>query len=196
MSVSDEISQYLLDTSAGPGVYQRGQPEYYARLALEQAQTASQEGSYAIGVVAVVSANSIVTEFRSHDNSVVNGMDTNGFAEAQALARIARHNKPAQSYRKNLNDWTKALPEGVSIFGSIESHPTVIPLLKAGKVKQSIGTVALEELTGTEGDIGELFGNTRERYVANILFSILDTNDHDLRRLSRLIFEETKESAG
>ena len=60
MGTDNQVALYLARTA---GTYLPGQPEYYARLALEQALLAHREGNYGIGAVAVVVRGDEIREF-------------------------------------------------------------------------------------------------------------------------------------
>jgi len=204
MSIVSRVKAYLFATEEK---YFPGQDEYYARLALEQAVMAYEEGNYGIGAVAVVVTDERVREFRAR-NAMVTGLGVVDHAETRALLRMRGGRRPDISYPRHVSAQTSNLPEGISVYGTLEPCPMCTVTLTNVGAKRSISTVLDGQLVytddghrisdGAADTIGEK-GKSQPQVWQNIqkdhklTFTLLETQDADLRELSNLIFLETRE---
>ena len=203
MSISSEVEQYLNESA---GYYPPGQDEYFARIALEQANIAFREGNYGIGAVAVVATVKKVSEFPNR-NAMITGIGVTDHAETRALFDIRSGRLPIKTYNRNLNQSTADLPEGISVFGTLEPCPMCDCALTNVGAKLSVSTVLDGQLiqkdglslsNGAANAIGEK-GNIKPQVwqwiqkESGLVFRLLDTEDTQLVTLSRRIFEETRE---
>jgi tRNA(Arg) A34 adenosine deaminase TadA len=204
MDIASRVTAYLLETE---DKYFPGQDEYYARLALAQAVKAYEEGNYGIGAVAVVVRNDRVREFRAR-NAMVTGLGVVDHAETRALLRMKGGKRPDVSYPRRVSELTAKLPEGVSMYGTLEPCPMCAVTLTNVGASRSISTVLDGHLAETDdgfrvsdgaaASIGEK-AKLQPRVWQEIQrkqgleFALLDTFDKDLRELSSLIFLETRE---
>ena len=203
MLVQHEVREYLNDTAFQ---YKPGQYEYYARLALDQALIAFEESNYGIGALAVVTTTDSVSEFPAR-NAMITGLGITDHAETRALQDIKSNKPPGKTYHKDENEWTAALPEGISVFGTLEPCPMCDCTLTNAGAKLSVSTVldgnlveeeGFKRSDGAENAIGEK-GRLKPKIwgwiqgASGLTFELLETEDDKLVDLSRRIFEETRE---
>jgi tRNA(Arg) A34 adenosine deaminase TadA len=203
MSTEGDVERYLAESA---GRYEVGQDEYYARDALEQALMAHREGNYGIGAVAVVVEDGEVREFPNR-NAMFTGTGLVDHAETRALLDIRNGVEPTRTYARTTNQWTVRLPEGVSVYGSLEPCPMCTCVLTNGGVRRSVSTVLDGELkeeggwrfsAGAANAIGEK-GRLQPqvwRWIQGeigITFELLDTPDTELVTFTTRIFEDYRE---
>ncbi len=186
--------------------YFPGQDEYYARVALAQALRAFEEGNYGIGAVAIVVSDDHVQEFRER-NAMITGVGVVDHAETRALLRIGK-TQPDATYPRDLNALTNKLPEGVSMYGTVEPCPMCVTTLTNVGAKRSVSTVLDGDLietaegfyisSGSASAIGQkaklqplLWQRIQNLQV--LRFTLLETNDEELKLLSAQIYIETRE---
>lgn len=140
LGTAEKVEAYLRATLHR---YEVGEPEYYGRLALEQAMLACREGNYGIGAVAILIRDGKVEEFRNR-NAMVTGIGVSDHAESRVLVDALRwktvfldkrnlapselHRSelvhPVARYTTDLNASIAALArqlgEGLHVFGSLE----------------------------------------------------------------------------
>ena len=204
MDIASRVRAYLLETK---DKYFPGQDEYYARLALAQAVKAYEEGNYGIGAVAVVVSNDRVREFRAR-NAMVTGLGVVDHAETRALLRMKGGKRPDVVYPRRVSELTAELPEGVSMYGTLEPCPMCTVTLTNVGATRSISTVLDGHLVETDdgfqissggaatiGKKGKLQPRVWQdpQRKQGLEFTLLSTADKDLRELSSLIFLETRD---
>lgn len=204
MGTDNQVALYLARTA---GTYLPGQPEYYARLALEQALLAHREGNYGIGAVAVVVRGDEIREFPNR-NAMFTGTGVVDHAETRTLLAVRGQQKATRVYGRDYTKWTRALPEGISIFGTLEPCPMCdCAMINAGAVR-SISTVPDGELVMVDGVTcssggAMVLGKKKElrpqvwswiQQTIGLQYSLLETHDTELRKLSRRIFEDYREA--
>jgi len=202
MSIEREVGDYLSQTTR---LYQPGQHEYYARLALEQAVEAYKQGDYGIGAIGVLATETTVSEFPGR-NVMMTGDGVVDHAETRALIAIRSGKEPSNTYGKQDNEWTKRLPIGISMFGTLEPCPMCVITLSSVGAKLSISTIedgVLVESDGIRisggaatviGEKGKLQPKVWQEIQARsgIVFELLETNDEQLKDLSRRVFEDNR----
>ncbi len=203
MSVAAEVAGYLAKSLK---FYEVGQHEYYARIALEQAATSLAAGNYGIGAVAVVVGPRRVREFHAQ-NAMFSGKGVVDHAETRALIDVRSGRSATTSYARKLTRWTQQLPEGISLFGTLEPCPMCACTLTNAGAKLSISTVEDGKLVETDGikhsdgaanvldDKGKLQPAVWRQIqrTAGLEFQLLQTEDEELVDLSRRIFESTRQ---
>ena len=204
MSTESRIEEYLEQTIDR---YEVGAPEYYGRLALEQALIAHQEGNYGIGAVAVAVGKENISEYRER-NAMFTGLGVVDHAETRALLAVRQGKNADLVYPRDKNEHTAKLPEGLSIYGTLE--PCMMcdaAMINAGASK-SISTVQDGELIedgyflrsdGGATVLGEkhharpvVWGYIQE--AIGLEYSLLETQDKELKGLSLAIFGDYREA--
>lgn len=216
MKIEELVKIYLLQTQ---GKYQVGQYEYYAWIALEQALKAFEEKNYGIGAVAVLVTENDIFEFRAR-NAMVTGLGVVDHAETRALLKLKGGKQPDYKYPRQSNEWTKKLPLGISVFGTLEPCPMCTCTLTNVGAMLSISTVRDGNLISENGyKISDGAANVvkykdtgsnseisiQDKFKIqpkvwqwiqtehNLKFDILETEDFELKDLSMRIFTETRE---
>lgn len=216
MNIIEKVKLYLLQTDEK---YKVGQYEYYSRIALEQSLVAFQEGNYGIGAVAVLVAEDDIYEYRDR-NAMITGAGVVDHAETRALLKLKGGNPPDYKYPRNINEWTLQLPKGISVFGTLEPCPMCSCALTNVGAMLSVSTVRDGDLITTEDgyknsngaanviryeELSEGDTVIRDKFkiqpqiwqwiqtTHKLQFSILKTEDKDLKELSLHIFTETRE---
>ncbi len=99
MDIETSIEKYLDKTKTS---YDIGQPEYYGRIALEQALAAHNSGNYGIGAVAINVTTDLVSEFPAR-NAMFEGVGVVDHAETRALLDIRKGIDPSSQYGTDTN---------------------------------------------------------------------------------------------
>jgi tRNA(Arg) A34 adenosine deaminase TadA len=190
-----KAERYLSDSA---GRYPTGTAEYYARLALAEALAAAGRGNFGIGAVAVVVDGDTVREYRS-PNAMFTGVGAIDHAEIRAVLRAKHGSEPDAVYPRDLNDATRSLPDGLSLFSSVEPCPMCASVLTNVGARSCISTTADGEpvksgtaVTGSTGAatvIGEKRQLQPEIWQSlqddlGLNFLLLETEDQELRDLS------------
>jgi tRNA(Arg) A34 adenosine deaminase TadA len=200
MSTEQAVEHYLKSTIDR---YATGQPEYYGRIALEQALIAHREGNYGIGAVAVSVGTETISEFPAQ-NTMFTGVGVVDHAETRALLDIYTGKNPTLEYARNTNEWTRELPEGISVYGSLEPCPMCACTLINAGAKRSISTVLDGNLIEKEGfklseGAASVIGDKAKlqpqiwqwlQSEIGLTFELLNTEDEELKILTRRIFED------
>jgi tRNA(Arg) A34 adenosine deaminase TadA len=217
MKIQDQVKIYLLETE---GKYQVGQHEYYAWIALSQALKAFEENNYGIGAVAIQVTEKDIFEYRER-NAMVTGLGVVDHAETRALLKLKSGKQPDYKYPRDMNNWTKSLPKGISVFGTLEPCPMCSCTLTNVGAMLSVSTVRDGNLIVTEQGykISDGAANvivykepnvSQEEVIMDkfkiqpqiwqwiqtahkLKFEILETTDQELKELSMKIFTETRE---
>jgi len=213
MKIEDKVKVYLLQAK---GKYEVGQHEYYAWLALEQALKAFEEKNYGIGAVALLVTENDIFEFRAR-NAMVTGLGVVDHAETRALLKLKGGKQPDYKYPRESNEWTKKLPMGISVFGTLEPCPMCSCTLTNVGAMMSVSTVRDGNLILNEEGYKISDGaanvvqykdeelSVRDKFkiqpkvwqwiqtAHNLKFEILNTEDFTLKDLSMRIFTETRE---
>lgn len=204
MTVSENVARYL---AASASRYVEGQHEYYARIALEEAAASHLAGNYGIGAVAVVVSTKEVKEFRAQ-NAMLTGTGVVDHAETRALIDIRSGRSASKSYARRLNQWTSGLPEGISVFGTLEPCPMCACTLTNVGARLSVSTVLDGALVRSDGfahsdgaanvigDKGRVQPSVWRQIQSNagLTFQLLATEDEELRVLSNAVFVSTRQA--
>ena len=202
-SVVDAVRRYLTSTD---GAYEAGSADYYARLGLQEALAVYLEGNYGIGAVAVLADEESVREFRAR-NAMMTGLGVVDHAETRAILKYAADHDPDAIYDRGLNEHTRRLPEGLSMYATLEPCPMcAVALTNVGAV-QSVSTVMDGRLVKNNeffvsdggatvvGGKGQLQPTVWQQIQENqgLSFGLLRTCDRALKSLSADIFLQTRE---
>ncbi len=202
-AVADAVRRYLDRTR---DAYEPGDPVYYARVALNEALEAFLEDNYGIGAVAVVADESTIREFRGR-NAMVSGLGVVDHAETRALLKYMSGSDADAVYPRELNAYTRRVPTGLSVYGTLEPCPMcTVTLTNVGAVR-SVSTVLDGRLIRKNGvlisdggasSIGrkaklqpQVWQGIQERQ--GLAFSLLETADTELTSLSADLFLKTRE---
>lgn len=196
------VGRYL---GATTNRYVPGQDEYYARLALEQAAVALREGNYGIGAVAVLVQPSRVLEFRA-PNRILTGLGVIDHAETLAVLAARCAGDATDEYPRKLNRFTSDLPEGLSVYGTVEPCPMCVCAMTNAGARRSISTVSDGKIItrggylvsdGSASAIGEksklqpvVWQSIQESL--GLTFAELSTDDEELVALSAASFFGTR----
>lgn len=201
--VAELVRDYLDKTK---NTYEVGHPNYFARLALDEALQAYLEGNYGIGAVAVVVDEHEVKEYRAR-NRMITGQGIIDHAEIRAILRYAAASPPDTQVARDHNAHTRALPPGLSVYGSLEPCPMCTTAIINAGATMSISTVADGVLirrgeylisdggANAIGDKAHVQPLVWQEVVARrgAVFQLLETEDNELRALSESIFLDTRE---
>ena len=173
-------------------------------LALEQALLASREGNYGIGAVAIDVGDGLVREYRDR-SAMITGLGVVDHAETRVLLRIAEGGAADDEYPA---DSAGAVPDGISLFGTLEPCPMcACTLTNAGAVRSV--SVALDGELVEENGVLTTDGSANAIGRKAILqprvwrliqrqqglrFEQLQTNDAELLRLSAELFDAGREA--
>jgi tRNA(Arg) A34 adenosine deaminase TadA len=204
-AILGEVDRYLAKSETW---YQPGSSEYYARVALSEAAGALRKGNYGIGAVVVVADDKQIAEYRV-GNAMVTGLGVIDHAETLGLLAAKGRVLPSVVYPRSLNSHTKALPDGISVYGTLEPCPmcactitnsgvvnsvsTVVdgnPVVENGKVVRSDGAA---NVIGSKWRLQPVVWQMIQKGLGT-KFSKLTTKDKQLERLSETIFTVTREA--
>jgi tRNA(Arg) A34 adenosine deaminase TadA len=200
-AVEAKVEAYL---AAAVGASPPGSDDYYARIALGEALTASREGNYGIGAVGVEVAGSVVREFRAR-SAMVTGPGVVDHAETRALLAHRSGSSPSATYPLDPSWPLAAGPSGLSVYGTLEPCPMcACTMTNAGAIR-SVSTCrdgALVEdggLLTSDGAacvLGDKYTLQPRKWRAiqrglTLRFELLATTDDELRSLSWEIFAVT-----
>jgi tRNA(Arg) A34 adenosine deaminase TadA len=147
-SIYGAVRAYLAGSASR---YQRGEDEYYARLALEQAMLAGVAGNFGIGAVAVVRDGPVAREYRA-GNALFTGLGVVDHAEVRALLKWRQGLPPDDEYSVSGSERLESLVEGVHVFGTVEPCPMCACALTHINAARSISTNLDGSLARRDGE--------------------------------------------